>query len=610
MAICNIFKKLTKETGTFLTFSQYMNDLTEWQAKSGHHKIVPSKFIAIDCNNPNYNNITLPRLFQEGFENACSCFRNVKSNWTSEDSKTLFWNMMLGLEGTLNDDDDVDPMGVDNGVPGLIGIPDIRYVGDINLQSYNEVDGMGYSEIYCHIPNDASAYKYDCYKTLTGSSIIQKHQGDLLEGLMEGELNGLEKLSQDYTYDLKYKYTFSWEDNDQHLEKLDCKSFNINMVVVLYDIWNNDSLIYSQIPMGIYITGLIDTKGCIQNNITKYVNNEDIYNSGTSYGLRICSRYVVSPNSDNYIVKEITCEDNNYGDLSRVLSQLSISQTKMDEVMNKVYNNDQNYKNLLSIFKNSRTNVPYIKIVNGQSCWFVNGKLIGPSIADDAYDAYSEKELDELFGKELSQSFQIVAVAQDSHGKRVFEKGKPVEITLSWDVYYDGKKVTPSRLEINGKNYSNTNQFREELSDKKDYKLSAEYGDMIASTTITVPFMDPIYFGEVFVDNINSITSEDITSMVKYISTSQENSYKITTSKDPGYICYAYPESLGKLSYIYDSTSYMYYMDGLDNNDFEYTIKDVLINGEYIKYYVYKMTNKVSLVDYVFKFKKLENKEN
>ena len=56
----------------------------------------------------------------------------------------------------------------------------------------------------------------------------------------------------------------------------------------------------------------------------------------------------------------------------------SISQNKMDEVVKKTTNIDQNYKQLLSIFKNSQTNVPYIKSVNGKDYWFVNGKLLNP----------------------------------------------------------------------------------------------------------------------------------------------------------------------------------------------------------------------------------------
>lgn len=139
MAICNVFKKLTKETGTFLTFGQYMDDLTEWQTKSKYYKIVPSKFIAIDNQTKKYSNSTLPKCFYEYFENSCACFKNSKDlEWNPEYSKILFWNAMFesGII-TKNSNDNIN-----------YTIDGIKYVGDINMQSHNNIDGMGYSEIY------------------------------------------------------------------------------------------------------------------------------------------------------------------------------------------------------------------------------------------------------------------------------------------------------------------------------------------------------------------------------------------------------------------------------------------------------------------------------
>ena len=44
MAICNVFKELTKNNGTFFTFSQYAEDLTINQSNSSY-KVIPSKFM-------------------------------------------------------------------------------------------------------------------------------------------------------------------------------------------------------------------------------------------------------------------------------------------------------------------------------------------------------------------------------------------------------------------------------------------------------------------------------------------------------------------------------------------------------------------------------------
>lgn len=631
MAVCNVFKKLTKETGSFLTFSQYMEDLTIWQTESKYHRIVPSKFIAIDCKHNQYTNITFPKYIQEWFENACACFKNnvgkltddgnPLESWNPEYSKTLFWNMMFGTESfQLNEDehrflDETSPKG-------LINIDDIKYVGDINLQSYNNIDSMGYSEIYCHIPNESCSYQYSMY---TNDFNIQRHitryEGDVLEGFIDGELQGWEKLTtapdgEYYKYLLDKEYMFSWDHKNKDrlmTSRLMESSYNINMIVVLYDIWNDESVIASGIPLGMYVTGLIDENNNIQNSITKYISNEDIYNTGTSYGLRICSRYIVSPGEDKYIVKDVSVEDNNYGDLSRVLSQLSISQAKMDEVINKTYNTEQNYKNLLAIFKNSRTNVPYIKVVNDEGYWFVNGKQIGPSAIDGVYDSYTTDEMDWYLDRRISQTFQILATARDSRDKYIFDRYSQTDILLKWDVYYEGKKIRPTEIlltkttkslndqpdKIDNWDVTHTNSaiFNKEDS-SATFTLKATFGQLTCSTSVNTYFVYPTYFGELKgYDSSTGLAglANCIKTITKYTTNTPEHTFEITTDiNNPGYICYAYPKEYGELSYIKDAEGYVYYDCKKTNDDEENSFKmDTVTLNPYsdkedaIEYYVY-----------------------
>ena len=55
MAVCNIFNKLSKNTGNFLTFSQYSEDLTKGATQYEAYRVVPSKFIVMDVD---YNKIS------------------------------------------------------------------------------------------------------------------------------------------------------------------------------------------------------------------------------------------------------------------------------------------------------------------------------------------------------------------------------------------------------------------------------------------------------------------------------------------------------------------------------------------------------------------------
>lgn len=594
MAVCNIFKTLTKETGTFLTFSQYMEDLTKWQTESKYHKVIPSKFIALDCKLSGYDNRSFPKYLQDKFENACAVFKN--GDWNPEYSKTLFWNTMFdsGFMTPVREEEVQED--------SLPYIQEIKYVGDINLQSYNNVDGVGYSEIYCHIPNEASSYRY-FFNTSDLSDVNHTVEiGEIIQGYQEGELNGDEKIQYEYQYSLQNSYNFSWEDQTINSIKLEDKSFNINLIVVLYDVLDEDGVKYTGIPMGIYITGLIDD-GNIQNNIIKYVSNEDIYNSGTSYGLRICSRYVVSQEQTNYIVKDVTIEDNNYGDLSHVLSQLSISQNKMDRIINKTYNTEQNYKNLLSIFKNSRTNVPYIKDINNEPCWFVNGRMLGKAAINYVYTPYTVDEMDLLLGKNsISQSdkLKIISSIGNLEGQYIFNtlESEPQDIILNWDVYYGGDRINPSNLIIKCdgeevKDSIGTNQITiNGINKTTTFTISVEFRGESVTVIQKVYFVYPSYFGELI---------GEVENLPKYLNYTCDQTYSITTSKsNPGAICYAYPQSFGELELIKDNGDFIYYeLDDKETND-RFVKVERVING--IKYWVYTLPSPSYITKYTFNF--------
>ena len=590
MAVCNIFNNLTKETGTFFTFSQYMDDLTASQAQGNSYKVVPSKFVAMDLNNmPNgIDNVTFSTILREQFENGCAIGKKY-NQWNPSISTNLFWDMMFNRFFWQNKG------GLDQNLQAFIS--QIKYVGDINLQSYSMDEGIGYSEIYCHIPNDACSYKYSCKTSLTSNWGKTVEEGSILEGYQEGELNGREKLSQDTTYGFERIYDFDWDVNT----KLPDNQFNINIIVILYDIYDsNHTKLYKNIPMGLYITGLISKKE-IQNSITKYVSNEDIYNTGTSYGLRICSRYVATANNDNYTVKEVTIEDNNYAELSRIISQFSISQAKMDEVINKTYNSDQNYKELLSIFKNNTINVPYIKTVNGEDYWFVNGKMLTKLNNNVCPDQPSSPDTPIEPGVD-SNGFNISAYIMNPLNRTKLDK---FDLKLNWKSFYNGQPVKIDDIEyleyvlyVNGvaniysdnsnKNKSLiTNNIIEIKIDDNDLLkriynelntpsnnitcvLSATYKDGTISTKIMPISYWPTYFGEIDENMLNDVLNlgtkvieksdiykfykikntnnntrnkflTDIFNLNQYLLPTHEQTHMFSSSEDNKCVCLAYP---------------------------------------------------------------------
>ena len=603
MAVCNIFNKLTKKTGTFLTFSQYMEDLTEWKTESKYHKIIPSKFVAINVpelklkdsgTDVLLDDESFPKHLQNAFENGCAVWKKqLGTEWKHEYFKTLFWNSFWKIIG-------VKPGDTSN----------IKYVGDINIQSFNTVDGMGYSEIYCHIPNDARSYIYSASAVSTAYAAqlsITRKAEDPLEGFSEED--GEEyKLPSDYTYSIEYQYDFSWDDPkmETKINEKEEESFQINMIVVLYDVWNDDCLVAKSVPMGLYITGLIDDDGKITNPITKFIHNSDIYNSGTSYGLRICSRYVVGSQDSNQPI-DVVC-NSEQENLSNVLSQLSISQIKMDEIVNRPYITDQQYKDLLSIFGNSKTNVPYIKNINGEDMWFVNGKMLNPSTNPNQDKnnciSYANEELTDIIDRQKLTLYNTIAkyastTATAEKLSRATNKllldrfGGVQKIELSCAAFYEGgrldmaeltdnelmtlklwsNEVEPNTMAINSHTIEdNTATYTSVLSirdEEYNYKFGVEYLDSVSTKDIIISYVYPTIFGYSTINYTQELGNKNwineginAKNLQKIILGHKEQSHIIDNPSDKTYYIYLiYPKAFGELSSICDEEGYEYFSD-------------------------------------------------
>lgn len=352
MAVCNLFSELTSESGNFLMFSQYSEDITRGFNEGDNYKVIPSKFIALnidfsDLNIPSTNslNVDIPNYFQNYYENGCAYGKNnIHSGFTPNNAKNLFWSAMYdGKFLTSNN---------------------IQCINNINLQSYNIHYGMGYGEIYCYIP---TSKKQELYNISNKDNIIGVENSNTnLEGFNESIGN----YSKTYYYDEKITYNKESDTN--------ATSYDINTIVVLYSIVKKEndtwSELYTDIPMGIYFAGKFNDT-TISNPITKFVDTE--YNTGTAYGLRICTRFT-STSQGKVINTDITTSTNTgeMNNICQLMSAMSENLSAMLDITKSAINNTQGYKDLLQMVKNNRTNVPYIKNINGQDFWFVNGKMV------------------------------------------------------------------------------------------------------------------------------------------------------------------------------------------------------------------------------------------
>lgn len=358
MAVCNLFCNTDelKNTGTFLTFSQYLEDLTHHNSDGVSYNIRPSSFFALDLDFSNDGQIC--EKLMTDVENYCACLKN-ENKWNPEYFYHMLWQTLKLYVKKYND--------LTNTLYG--------YKGDITIQSFNDINGMGYSEIYCHIPYTSKRQIWGIDTSLDFEDSVDTSitSGDHLEGYPNKTIEGGRK-----NYTLNQCVLTKTNESEE--------TYSFNTIVVFYNVFSGaDTLLYENIPMGIFFTGKIEN-GLMSNPVHITPNSENVFYSGSSYGLKICSRFATNNTSDILSTTEIS-----YDDLSLVLEQISESQILMNQIVSKcdryIAEKDDSY----SMFKNSRTNVPYIKDVkvirDGQVItephWFVNGRDLGYSIYDN-----------------------------------------------------------------------------------------------------------------------------------------------------------------------------------------------------------------------------------
>jgi hypothetical protein len=412
MAVCNLFNALECASGNFMLFSQYVEDITRNFSDGDNWKVVPSRFVALNIDYSKVNeemvmpngedlNEGLPKYLQNCFENACAYGRNNYTTfarsianprtlkWNPEISRNLFWNFMFDGK-LLNATKYGSTKKVD----------EVMYWGDINMHTYDEHNGMGYGEIYCYIPSDAT--KKNCQVVCITDSDPDGRQSDISNDniLLEGQTDKyVENYSKQYFYNRDFTMTFDDTEITTLLDGSDSK-YDINTIVVLYDVMQkiNDGweTVYSYIPMGMYITGRFDGT-TLTNTIKKYVTSS--YGVGTSYGLRICTRFSVSPNGTILKNSETTTDNADITTNCQIMAAMAENLSLMLEMSRNMNDTTQSYKNLLSTIKNNRTNVPYVKDVNGSDWWFVNGRpVVG---IDDKHDSCCTEVSKEILDKRI-----------------------------------------------------------------------------------------------------------------------------------------------------------------------------------------------------------------
>lgn len=676
MAICNLFKKLSNNTGEFLMFSQYAEDLTKNNSQGYKYRVVPSRFIAANVDFSKFKyattgnlNVDFPTYLQNYFENGCAVCKNMEDvEWNPTISSNLFWNAMI--EGGLINVKSTGKSDVKNYVN------EFKYINDINIQSYDEVNGMGYSEMYCYIPNEAKEYMYGCSDLRESNSITTV--SEFVEGYSEDDNNNLLSLNitPDHKYFIDKRLDFYFDNKEVGIKSVSSDKYEVNCIIILYNINScdedgNNVAIYENIPLGIYLPGVFDEgTSDMTNIITKHVNNSDIFNSGTSYGIRVCSRFSIIPNID--FIKSVdvsSVSSDEYSSLCQVMGGISDNLNEMMSVVKSSMHESETLKNTLDIFKKSRTNVPYPIDINGTKYWYVNGRNTGITIPDGTkYTNYSESDIINSItiwdGIDTVLTITVYTCDPNTGELSYIEKLRPTgpqdatSIAIRWNLvnkytlesiladklylyYPDGTRVDLSEFIpagiFNIDNVTEDGVYK--IQAIVDMEINGDTVENVIEGALDFKFCLPIFFGLVessigsngkdsandIIDNMLKGEQEIqyIPGIQKYILPSQYNKIKFETNG--GKIVYAYPASYAKLERILNLNSMDDCMDDFVINKEPKTIQvKFLTSNESIEYYLYytkdstgnnistefDFTTKERQIDNSFEFKYNDNEIN
>ena len=408
MAVCNIFSPLNNPTGNFLMFSNYADDMNKYRAQGNKYKVIPSKFYVLDVDfqdvipsmsGRDYN-LDIPHLFQNRYENWVAYSKNnpsqtidaykarLKTNTMKDETdmqlienisedefyKRMFWAFLMDckfLKKISNYGSSTD-----------LSVSNVKYQGNISLESYDKRGSEGYSEIVCHIPSETSVKNYimfnynDHFTTTINKGYIEGYDETNADRLLiPGNLNTTDKTIKVLSHEIPFGAS-----NEGSTDAENTTSYKFNTVVVLYDVVCVDSgtttTIEEGIPMGVYFTGTFEQdSSTMLNEHTIYIQNKDIFGASTTYSLRICTRYTVNPNYFGIEPGVEVCEDDK-SNMSILLSKMADNIDAMNDVLKAAHTNNAINKDLYNIFKSGQVNVPYIKEIDGVYYWFVNGKLV------------------------------------------------------------------------------------------------------------------------------------------------------------------------------------------------------------------------------------------
>lgn len=331
MSVCNIYKSPVDASGeftkpVFYTFSEYMNDLVVNINNDGMSIARPSRFLCLKLKDIKNNIENINKFLQNYYEDACCTLRDTN---VENYRKYLLGGLIRGLKEK-----------------GFIDATDINNVAceDIDLFGDGTIDGMKYDEILCYL-NPSTSNNRSLNLDEADARIINKSSTPENPQYIAGYSREADRIEGiDYVSQLNNDKFPLCTIGNPNSNSANVTSFEFNAIIVLYDITlgKDDNDLIENIPLGIYIN---------PNTITKYVNNNDIYNQGTSYALRIVMRFATTYDGSIYI------EDTNAYDETRDISSLVSVADRLSRTIDQMFEMTRKFNDYTNATRDMLTSI-------------------------------------------------------------------------------------------------------------------------------------------------------------------------------------------------------------------------------------------------------------
>ena len=322
MSVCNIYKSQGNKP-VFYTFSAYMHALVVNLNNDGMSIARPSRFLCLKLKSIENINVFL----QNYYEDACCTLRDKNVDTNVENyRKYLLGGLIHGLYNKEFIDTSVHNVNELVNDDGSIKEIDINNIAceDIDLFGDGTIDGMKYDEILCYL-NPSTSNNRSLNLDMRDTKTVNKSSTPDNLKYIAGYDRPADRIEGiDYVSLLNNDKFPLCTISDPNSGSANITSFEFNAIIVLYDVTlgKEDNSPIENIPLGIYIN---------PNTITKYVNNNDIYNQGTSYALRIAMRFATTYDGSIYI------EDTNAYDETRDISSLASVADRLSKTIDQMF---------------------------------------------------------------------------------------------------------------------------------------------------------------------------------------------------------------------------------------------------------------------------------